>query len=238
MTIPKPSSRAAVSCVGVAMLFLAVLSVGCSGDGQTAASTVSEGETVVRTFGFRPSWDVEDMVKRSDAVVIAMLSRDLGTKQQPEFNDPPRFNYEYKDYELTVEEVIYSRANLPERIAILVEAGTSAVPAVDGSIVEVVGMDDIPTLQANERMLLFLESLEDPKFSESPGRPVPKGFTESTYFRVIIGSQFAKLLPEGDEWKDTRSNETFTIAQLRTLLIEAIQRRTRRYESSQASVRT
>ena len=31
MTIPKPSSRAAVSCVGVAMLFLAVLSVGCSG---------------------------------------------------------------------------------------------------------------------------------------------------------------------------------------------------------------
>ena len=53
------------------------------------------------------------------------------------------------------------------------------------------------------------------KFSESPGRPVPKGFTESTYFRVIIGSQFAKLLPEGDKWKDTRSNQTFTGAQLR-----------------------
>ena len=170
---------------------------------------------MVRTFGFRPSWDVEDMVKRSDAVVIAMISRDLGTKQQPEFNDPPRFNYEYKDYELTVEEVIYSRANIPERIAILVEAGVSAVPAVDGSIVEVVGMDDIPTLQANERMLLFLESLEDPKFSESPGRPVPKGFTESTYFQVIVGGLFAKLLPEGDKWKDTRSNQMFTIAQLR-----------------------
>ena len=64
-------------------------------------------------------------------------------------------------------------------------------------------------------MLLFLESLEDPQFCESPGRPVPKGFTESTYFRVIVGGLFAKLLPEGDKWKDTRSNQTFTIAHLR-----------------------
>ena len=50
------------------MLFLAALSAGCSGDGQTAAPTVSEGETVVRTFGFRPTWDVEDMVKRFDRI--------------------------------------------------------------------------------------------------------------------------------------------------------------------------
>ena len=210
MRIPRYSSRAAISCVGVFMLFLAGLSAGCSGDGQIAAPTVSESETVVKIFGTRPAWDVEDMVRRSDAVVIAMLSRDLGTKQQPGVGEPPKFNYTYKDYELTVEEVIYSKANLPERIAILVEDGISAV---DES--RVVGMDDIPTLQANERMVLFLESLEGPKFSEGAGRPVPKGFTESTYFQVIIGSQFAKLLAEGGKWKDTRSNQTLTVAQLR-----------------------
>ena len=213
MRIPKNSSRVAISCAGVFMLFLATLSAGCSGDGQTAGSTVAEGDTVVRAFGLLPNWDVEDMVKRSDAVVIGMVSRDLGSKQETEFNDPPRFNYNFKDYELTVEEVIYSRADLPERIAILVEDGLSAV---DGStVVSVVGMDDVPTLQADERMLLFLESLEGPKFSEGAARPVPKGFTESNYFRIVIGSLFAKLLPEGDKWKDTRSNQTFTIAQLR-----------------------
>ena len=210
MRLPRFSARAAISYVGVVMLFLAALSTGCSGDGQTAATTVLEGETVMRIFGTRPAWDVEDMVKQSDAVVIAMLSRDLGSKQQPGIGDPPTFNYKYKDYELTVEEVIYSRENLPKQIAVLVEDGLSAV---DGSTV--VGMDDIPALQVDERMLLFLESLEGPKFSEGVGRPVPKGFTEKTYFQVIIGSQFAKLLPEGDKWKDTHSNQTFTVAQLR-----------------------
>ena len=150
------------------------------------------------------------MVMRSDIVVIGMISRDLGTKQEPGIGEPPRFYYKYKDYELTVEEVLLSGADLPERIAILVEDGASTV---EGSRVE--GMDDIPTFQSNERMLLFLESLEDPKFSEGPGRPVPSGFTESTYFRVIIGSKFAKMLPEGDTWKDARTNQTFTFAQLK-----------------------
>ena len=209
MRIPKSSPRVITSCVGVFMLFLAALGAGCSADGQTAAPTVSEDETVVRVFGTRPSWDVEDMVKRSDAVVIGMISRELGDKQQPGIGEPPRLYYKYKDYELTVEEALHSKADLPERIAILVEDGASAV---DGS--RVVGMNDIPTLQANERMLLFLESLEGPKFSEGVGRPVPEGFTENTYFQVIIGSQFAKLLPEGDEWKDARSNQKFTVEQL------------------------
>ena len=208
MRIPGYRSRAA-ACAGIFMLFLAALSAGCSTDGQTAGPTVSEGETVVRIFGTRPNWDVEDMVKRSDAVAIGMISRDLGTKQQPGFGEPPQLYYKYKDYEFTVEEALHSTADLPERIAILVEDGASAV---DGS--RVVGMGDIPTLQANERMLLFLESLEGHKFSEGPGRPAPSGFTESAYFQVIIGSQFAKLLPEGDTWKDTRSNQTFTVAQL------------------------
>ena len=213
MRIPRYRSRVATSCAGVFMLFLAGLSAGCSADGQPAAPTVSEGETIVKTFGLLPSWDIEDMVKRSDAVVIGMISRDLGTKQEPGIGEPPRFYYKYKDYELTVEEVLLSGADLPERIAILVEDGASTV---EGS--RVVGMDDIPTFQSNERMLLFLESLEDPKFSEGPGRPVPSGFTESTYFRVIIGSKFAKMLPEGDTWKDARSHQTFTMAQLRNTI--------------------
>ncbi len=174
----------------------------------------SPAETVVGSFGLRPSWDVEDMVKRSDAVVIGMISRDLGTKQQPGQGDPPKLYYTFKDYEITVEEVLYSEADLPRRIAVLAETGASA--AAEG--VTVVGDDDIPTLQANERMLLFLESLEGPKFSEGAGRPVPKGFTESTYFRVIIGSQFAVMLPDGDNWKDTRNDQTFTATQLRSAI--------------------
>ena len=131
MRIPKYRTRVVTSCVGVLMLFLAALSVGCSGDGQTAAPTVSEGETVVSIFGNRPNWDVVDMVNRSDAVVIAMLSDDLGIKQQTGVGEPPIFNYKYKDYELTVEEVVYSGADLPERIAILVEDGISAVERVE-----------------------------------------------------------------------------------------------------------
>ena len=213
MRILKSSSQAITSCAGVFMLFLAALSVGCSANGQTAAPTVSEDETVVRVFGTRPSWDVEDMVKRSDAVVVGMISRALGGKQEPGIGEPPRLYYKYRDYEFAVEEALHSKADLPERIAILVEDGVSAV---DGS--RVIGMNDIPTLRANERMLLFLESLEGPKFSEGVGRPVPKGFTEKTYFQVIIGSQFAKLLPEGDEWKDARSNQKFTVERLANII--------------------
>ena len=209
MRNPGYSLRVATSCVGVFMLFLAALSAGCSADGRTATPTVSEGERVMRVFGTRPTWDVEDMVKRSDAVVIGMISRDLGDKQQPGIGEPPKLYYKHKDYELTVDEVLYSENDLPMQIAILVEDGAFAV---SGS--RVVGVEDLPTLRANERMLLFLESLEGPKFSEGVGRPVPEGFTESTYFQVIIGSKFAKLLPEGDEWKDARSNQKFTAEQL------------------------
>ena len=209
MRIPRYSLRVATSCVGVFMLFLATLSAGCSADGRTAAPTVSEGERVIKVFGARPSWDVEDMVKRSDAVVIGMISRDLGDKQQPGVGEPPKLYYKYKDYEFTVEEVLHSEKDLPMQIAILVEDGASAVGES-----RMVGVEDLPTLLANERMLLFLESLEGPKFSEGVGRPVPKGFTESTYFQVIVGSKFAKLLPERDEWKDARSNQKFTAEKL------------------------
>ena len=38
MRIPRNSSRAAISCVGVFMLFLTTLSAGCSGDGQNRIS--------------------------------------------------------------------------------------------------------------------------------------------------------------------------------------------------------
>ncbi len=191
------------------MLLLSALSAGCSADDQTAALTVSEDETVVRVFGTRPSWDVEDMVKRSDAVVVGMISSELGEKQQPGVGEPPKLYYNYRDYEFTVEEVLYSNTDLPTRIAILIEDGASGV---DGS--RVVGMEDLPTLQANERILLFLESLDAPKFSGGVGRPVPTGFTETTYFQVIIGSRFAKMLREGDEWKDARNGQKFTVGQL------------------------
>ena len=210
MRIPRFNSRATIFCVGLLMLILTVLSAGCSANGQSAVPTASEGDTVVKVFGTRPKWDVEDMLKQSDAVVIGTVSRDLGAKQQPGTGEPPKLYYKYKDYEFMVEEVLNSKASLPERIAILIEDGATAANGA-----KVVGLEDIPTIQNNERMLLFLESLEGPKFTEGVGRPVPKGFTESTYFQLIIGSQFAKMLPEGDKWEDVRTGEAFTIMQLK-----------------------
>ncbi len=60
--------------------------------------------------GNRPNWDLEAMVKRSDAVVIVSFTKDLGSKRQPgENEEPPRFDFLFKDFELTVEKFLYPK---------------------------------------------------------------------------------------------------------------------------------
>lgn len=53
--------------------------------------------------------------------------------------------------------------------------------------------------KVGDRVLLFLESLQDPKFEIPPGRPVPEGFTEQNYYGVILSARYGKLVLSGDK---------------------------------------
>ena len=55
---------------------------GCSGAG--ASEGPGEERIVVEVLGLNPSWNLEEMVARSDAIVIGMVSRELGSKEFPE----------------------------------------------------------------------------------------------------------------------------------------------------------
>ena len=190
---------------GLFVLCLTALAIGCSTGG-----THSHGNGTVWVGGQLPNWDVSDMVENSDAVVIGTISRTLGEKQEQDSFDPPSFYYTFTDYELAVEQVLYSKADLPDRIAILIETGYAPID----DKMAIAGLDDIPAFEVNERILVFLYSLEDPEFSPGVARPVPDGFAASNYFQVLIAGQYAKLLPDGSNWKDSRHERTFTTPQL------------------------
>ncbi len=124
----------------------------------------------------------------------------------------PYIYYDYKDYKLTVEEALYPAGDLPVEIAVLVPDGISAPNAT------ALRPDDFPSFVEQEKMLLFLENLEGPKFGEGVARPVPKGFTEKTYYRAIVGAFYGKLSQDGDKWEDSRSGKTATLDQIRAAL--------------------
>ena len=189
---------------------LAVGLVGCSTGGHYDGPIDSEGEQTLLVFGQKPTWGLEDMVRRSDAVVIGELTRDLGDKKQPG-DDPasPRFFFTFKDYELTVERAVYPGPDFPERIAVLLEEG---VASADGSSKAYRGEN--AEFRLNEQMLLFLENLAGPEFADGAGRPVPKGFTEKTYYQAILAGTYGKLAAEGNKWRDSISGEAFTIGEL------------------------
>ena len=207
-------NQARVLMIGIAVLVLALASTACILN-DDKLQRGSEADTVIALSGARPNWGVEDMVKRVDAVVIGTVKRELALKQAPGGDDdPPLFYHQYKDYEVSVEEAIYPKAGLPENIAILVEAGAVA----SDSSIAIHGNDDVPSFFTEEKSLVFLESLKGDKFSEGVGRPVPKGFTEDSYFQVIIGAGLGKLLPEGDKWEDSRTGEVITLDDIRDAL--------------------
>ncbi len=197
----------------IAVLFLTVLVggglvAGC-GNSQPLGAPTSQGDTVVFSAGSRPSWDVEDMAKRADAVIIGTFTDELGAKQKPGGGDPPFIYYHYKDYKLTVEEAFYPKGDFPDEIAVLVPTGISAPNAT------ALQSKDVPVFAQDEKMLLFLENMAGPEYTEGVGRPVPKGFTEQTYYQAIIGGFYAKLLQDGDKWRDSRHDKTATVDQIR-----------------------
>ena len=203
--------RSAVALFSV----LALVSVlGCSTTQpghQTVDGEHSEG-MVVMVDGLLPPWDLGDMVKQSDAIVMGVLKSEIGTKTAPGgANDPPRFSYEFTDYEVRVERVFYPKDGLPGTIAVLAETG--AVPA--GETDHVVTSDEIPVYAEGDKVILFLRSLaEYEKSSEGVGRPVPEPFGAEDYFRALVGREFGKMQNNGAEWEDSRSGKTFTVSQL------------------------
>ena len=213
MRIHKIKVKFSAAAMFLAVLVSAGAVVGCS-DSEVADVAGPKDEIAVGVAQTRPSWDVEDMVKRSDAVVVGSFSADLGSKERAWPGGQLNISFKFKDYQFEVEEVLYPKGNFPSEIAVLVEAGISASDAA------VIQPEEVPAFQEQERMLLFLESLEGPEFSEGAGRPVPKGFSEQTYYRVIIGNLYGKLLPEEDEWDDSRTGKTLTVDQI----ADAVQR--------------
>ncbi len=212
MRIQKSRAMFAIAALFLTVLVGGGLVAGC-GNSPTPEATTSQGDTVVFSAGSRPSWDVEDMVRRADAVVIGTFTDDLGNKQKPGGGNPPFIYYHYKDYKLTVKEALYPKEGFPGEIAVLVPTGISAPNAT------ALQSKDVPVFAQDEKMLLFLENMAGPEYTEGVGRPVPKGFTEQTYYQAIIGGFYAKLLQDGGKWADSRHDKTATVDQIR----EAVQ---------------
>ncbi len=217
MRNPSNRIRQTLPIVGVAILLVASLGLGCSTGHDHHAAALQDGSTMW-VGGLRPSWDVVEMVGQSDAIVVGIVSETLGGKREAGGReDPPRFYYEYIDFALAVEEVLHpANGQLPARIAVLTEAGISP----GRGDIAVMEQNDIPDFQTGERVLLFLDSLEDSVYAEGVGRPVPEGFRESSYFQVVIGGNFAKLTAQDGKWEDGRSRATFTPGQLNTAIAD------------------
>ena len=196
-------------------LFLLLCFPGCSGAG--ASEDPSEDRIVVEVVGLLPSWNLEEMVARSDAIVIGRVSRELGSKEFPEpvgGGEEPRYAWKYLDYELEIETVLKPRTLQSDVLALMIGAGI--VPAREG--IEVAGLED-PELAVGERILVFLGRIPD---EESPGVPivVPSGFDRERYYLVILSSNYSKLVSDGDLWRDVRSRSVVSLRDIEKAVVQ------------------
>ena len=189
--------------VGLGAGFLATRSV--LGTEEPAEAAISSDRLIYRSNSMTPGWDKEAMVKRSDAVVIGKFVADLGDKQVGGGTEDLGVASDFKDYEFIVEEALYPD-DMGVKIALLVHTGLSGP---DGVFVS--GAEELLDWQLDEKVLVFLENLEGKKYEGSAARPVPKGFTPKTYYRVILGGKYNKLVPDGDGWKDTTSRQKVSL---------------------------
>ena len=196
--------------LGVVLAMVAMVAA-CSLTQPTDEPSRPTGDRIFTMSGMMPDWNLEEMVKRSDAVVIGTLGAELGIKIEPGGgNDPPYYNQVYTDYELTVEQTIYPSSGLPAKIAVLV--GPNSVPARDN--ITIIDDGDLPTYVTNEKVLLFLERLDKPHFNEGPGKTPPTDYPKADYYNVVVGNQYGKLTQDGDKWFDGRSSKTITVSDI------------------------
>ncbi len=192
----------------IALAAVAVLLVGCSTQQPTGILTV---------HGLQLDWNLDEMVRRSDAVVVGQISEALGTTTidgpAPPGEDA-RYDEEFHNYKLTVE-TSYHPASLPESIAVM----TGPYPVSDDANL-LVEHDQIPGFAVNDRVLVFLDSLDDLAYADGPTDTAPTGYTKATWYRVITGSRFSKLTERGSRWEDTRSFETVSVEAIREAVMD------------------
>ena len=190
--------------------------VGCQNGPPDLPDRSSAGpELVVKVKGLSPDWDLNDMVKRSDAVVIGILDDVLDTKQEPDkTRDTPKFYYAFKDFKLTVEDALHPKDSLPPTIAVLAETGLTP----GDSNIMVVNEASIPDYEVGERVLLFLRSLDDPKHETGPGGQVPDGYDRSGYYITIVGALFGKMSPSKEEWADSRTGKVVSTSDIESAI--------------------
>ena len=190
--------------------------LGCSTaqpTGLGAAGQHPEGQ-ILMIDGLLPPWDLTDMVKQSDAIVVGTLQDELGTRTSPGgSSDPPRFSYEFTDYKIEVTKVLHPKDGISSSIAVMAETGV--VSAEEN--VQVLSNDDVPEYAVGEEVILFLRSLADEKnFDDDIARPAPYGVDD--YFSVMVGQDYGKMEKAGDGWQDSRSGKGLTVEQIREVV--------------------
>jgi hypothetical protein len=164
---------------------------------------------IVEYKGFMPDWSLDEVLGKSEAVVIGTISRKLGTKEIPIGTDDGMTLVSIVvDYEVKVEQTLLPDASeFPTTIAVSTtgEKRLGTVRAVS---------EEHPIYQTGERVLLFLERLPDRIYTEIPAFKIPVGFSSDTYFNHLISAKYGKLVPAGAEWKDSRSGESLTVLEI------------------------
>ena len=205
----KPTTNRLWLLAAASALVLTLALVACS----AAAPSSEPTESVVMVTSLMPDWNLDEMVRRSDAVVIGTLAEELGTRTYPGSAPPgesPKYQEEFKDFEFAVERTIYSAKKLPDSILVL--TGPRSVPVDDHK--KVVEDKDIPTFAANDRVLLFLDGLDDAMYNEGPGMVVPTGYVKGDYYFVIVAGDYGKLTERAGSWEDTRNLKMISVERI------------------------
>lgn len=191
------------------LLGLALAVTACAS--QQEAPQQDTGPRISERGSF-PNWSVREMVERSDAVVIATLEVNLGSKGIPGAHmESVSYVRLFTDYKVAVEQVLYVRdGTTPKHLALLTHAGI--VPTSPGSHVEEI--EGFPAFQTGERVLLFLTRVSAEQLQLEPEHFVPRGFTLDEYYRPRVSALYGKLVPQGSNWKDSRTGKPVTMSEI------------------------
>ena len=146
-------------------------------------------------------------VRRSDAIVIGRLTRQLRTEQEPGGNnDPTRYYYEFTDCKLLVERPLQPTEGLHALIAVLAETGIVAANGVDIT-------DDgvVAECRVGEWVLLLLERLDGKRFGPDGVPPVPEGYARDDYYLTIVDGRFGKMVLRLMLWMDSGTHLPVTV---------------------------
>jgi hypothetical protein len=157
-----------------------------------------------------PNWSIDEMMDRSDAVVIGTITRELGSKEIPIGSDDGRNLISVVvDYEVEVENVLLpTQGDFPTMIAVSTTGEKRFGDSLHAHSVE------HPAYKTNERVLFFLERLPESVYSDFSTFTVPQGFNKEAYFNHPISDRYGKLTPSGTEWVDSRTQISISSSEI------------------------